>query len=284
MVTWGRQNQGKPVGTDSADITVVAARIDNVESALIGNLSLDNIDINGGTIDGITLNATTPATGNFTALNASTLFVCGTVSGTVAFDAALKVSSSISITGSVLVGSQLKITGSNLICSGNANFGGTLTVTGAVSLTASMTCASTLTSTGQHKAHVTSSADQNSKGNGTPYAVLWDTETYDTGGLHSTSSNTSRFTVVADGVYLIIAQINFSGGNPSSTYTKIYVDGSEVASQREVDTSNQVGGPLQCAYIANLSATSYVECYIDSTNTTVNISASNSFFQIAKLF
>ena len=55
MANFSRENEGKPTGTDSADITVVTSRIDNVESALVGNLSLNLIDIDGATIDGTTV-------------------------------------------------------------------------------------------------------------------------------------------------------------------------------------------------------------------------------------
>lgn len=73
MANFARLGEGKPVGTDNADITVVTDRIDNVESALIGNLSLATIDINGGAIDGTDIGTTTASVATFTNVTVSTM-------------------------------------------------------------------------------------------------------------------------------------------------------------------------------------------------------------------
>lgn len=77
MTTWATLNNGKPVGTDVADITVIADRIDNVEKGLDGTDDLDNISITGGNvtgaiINGSTIGASSPSTGAFTTLTATT--------------------------------------------------------------------------------------------------------------------------------------------------------------------------------------------------------------------
>ena len=125
MTNFGRQDQGKPSGTDLADITIVAGRIDNVESALVGNLSLNLLDINGAAIDGTVVGANSPSTGVFTTLNASTLYVCGTVSGTVAF------ASQVSTLGSITIASAFT-TGGVLTVASESTFNASITVTSQV--------------------------------------------------------------------------------------------------------------------------------------------------------
>jgi hypothetical protein len=117
MANYSRQNEGKPVGTDNADITVVTGRIDNVESALVGNLSLTGIDINGGAIDGTAVGANSANTGTFTHVNASTLVLSGTASinGDAIFSSDVTASGSVNVasmvtTGDVSVGGDLVVT------------------------------------------------------------------------------------------------------------------------------------------------------------------------------
>ena len=124
MANFSRQNQGIPSNDNLADITVVTGRIDNVESGLVGNLSLASIDINGGTIDGTTVGATTPSTGAFTTLDSSTLSVTGTVSGTISYDAGATFSSSVVVVGSLVASASFDIgttlvVGSSISTAGN---------------------------------------------------------------------------------------------------------------------------------------------------------------------
>lgn len=119
MANFSRQDQGKPVGTDLADITVVTSRIDNVESALVGNLSLNLLDINGAAIDGTTIGGTTPSTGKFTTLNTSQLAISGTVSGTVAFATEFSCAASVTIGSAFTTGGDLTVA-SNIVTGASA--------------------------------------------------------------------------------------------------------------------------------------------------------------------
>jgi len=82
MTIWNKKNTGKPDLTDNAraSIDLIADRIDNLEKGLAGDDNLTTIDINGGTIDGTPIGGTTPSTGKFTTLEATTLTASGTVS------------------------------------------------------------------------------------------------------------------------------------------------------------------------------------------------------------
>ena len=134
MANFSRENEGKPTGTDSADITVVTSRIDNVESALVGNLSLNLIDIDGATIDGTTVGAGTPSTGAFTTLHASELTVTSAVSYGGEF----------SIVGSMTAGSAIT-TGGALSVASAATFNAGIIGSTTASISTNLDVASTLT-------------------------------------------------------------------------------------------------------------------------------------------
>ena len=119
MTNFLRQNQGIPSNDNLADITVVTGRIDNVESGLVGNLSLASIDINGGTIDGTTVGATTPSTGEFTNLEASTL----TATASFVASATVDIGTTLVVTGSATIASGITCTEGLVVGSGIATAG-----------------------------------------------------------------------------------------------------------------------------------------------------------------
>ena len=53
-------------------------------------------------------------------------------------------------------------------------------------------------------------------GTGADLTLAWNTETLDTGGLHDTSTNNDRITIVTAGYYRIIAQIHMQAGANSA--------------------------------------------------------------------
>lgn len=92
-------------------------------------------------------------------------------------------------------------------------------------------------------------------------ALTFDTERYDTNGLHSTASNTSRLTAARTGVYLITGNI-FWAGNAAGALREvgISVNGSTtvfIARALQAPTANAIG--LTVATLWTLSATNYVE-------------------------
>lgn len=71
MVTWNRNNTGKPDTTDyvRSSIDLIAERIDNVEDGLAGTQDLDNLQVTGGNIDGTPVGVTVPDSGKFTEID-----------------------------------------------------------------------------------------------------------------------------------------------------------------------------------------------------------------------
>lgn len=60
---------------------------------------------------------------------------------------------------------------------------------------------------------------------GTPTALTWDTEEYDTDGMHSTTTNTSRITCVTPGLYLLTSNIEWSAFNAGYIRLQFRING-----------------------------------------------------------
>lgn len=94
------------------------------------------------------------------------------------------------------------------------------------------------------------SAGQTSSGSET--LLTWDREIFDSDGLHSTSSNTSRLTVVTAGVYEVVLHIDWavtvdaSPGNRFATVQKNNAGGTTPGSATEIG-SDYITGALSNA-------------------------------------
>lgn len=64
---------------------------------------------------------------------------------------------------------------------------------------------------------------------GTVKAVLWDTETQDLTGLHSTASNTDLITIAVPGIYLVTANIEWQGNVTGLRQVLIVKNGASVS-------------------------------------------------------
>lgn len=73
MANWATLNTGEPTSDDAIDISVVTARIDNVEKGLNGAQSLTAVDVNGGAIDGTIIGANSATGGTFTSVNCTSV-------------------------------------------------------------------------------------------------------------------------------------------------------------------------------------------------------------------
>lgn len=83
MTSWNVLNTGKPDATDTADLDIISARIDNCEKGLSGVQTLSNVQINGGAIDGVPIGITTPTDANFTDVDIDNININGnTISST----------------------------------------------------------------------------------------------------------------------------------------------------------------------------------------------------------
>lgn len=77
MAQWADLNSGKPAGSDAADVSIIAGRIDNLVKALNGTDYLSAIDINGGSIDGTPIGAASPSTASFTTATVDNINIDG---------------------------------------------------------------------------------------------------------------------------------------------------------------------------------------------------------------
>lgn len=152
MANWSKSNTGRPIGTDLADITVVADRIDNCEDGLNGDAALTSVDINGGAIDGVIIGANSAAAGTFTVMTASTIYSAGTISGTLATTQSFVIGSTVVVTGSAVfnadtdVNANITVVGSGDFASGLATQNG-LDVSGTVQILGAWDASSYVSST-----------------------------------------------------------------------------------------------------------------------------------------
>ena len=98
--------------------------------------------------------------------------------------------------------------------------------------------------------------------NGNYIALTFNQERYDNGGMHSTSSNTSRITAQKDGVYLITGHVTFatSGTNVREVYIRL--DGSTNLAQQHATPAAASVCSLSVTTLFHLSATHYVELVV----------------------
>jgi hypothetical protein len=98
--------------------------------------------------------------------------------------------------------------------------------------------------------------------NNTTYtAVTFDTEAYDTGACHSTSSNTSRLTVPSGGggLYEIWANIDFASNATGFRYAEFYLNGATVIDVTAIPAVNGTVTAWEMNTKRLLSAGDYVE-------------------------
>jgi hypothetical protein len=99
--------------------------------------------------------------------------------------------------------------------------------------------------------------------NATWTAVTFDTESWDNGGYHSTSSNTSRITIPSgkDGVYLFTANVVLANAGGTYRYIKIYKNGSAISLQNMNNLSGDVAA-MGYSMLVKLAATDYIEVFV----------------------
>jgi hypothetical protein len=98
--------------------------------------------------------------------------------------------------------------------------------------------------------------------NNTATAVTWDVENYDTDNLHSTVTNTSRFTVPTGkgGKWLFQGTFMFAGNATGYRAAHIYKNGS-LFTQYIMSAVSAVNGGIQWQQTINLSAADYLEIF-----------------------
>ena len=131
--------------------------------------------------------------------------------------------------------------------------------------------------------NVSKSANQ-SISTSTATAVTWDVEAFDTDAIHSTATNTSRFTIPTGkgGYWQISPVINWADQSASGVrQLKIYKNGTQVKSSHFYPTSAATM-VATFAYVINVAAADYVEVYVTQTSgTSVNIYGNNADDQMS---
>lgn len=120
-------------------------------------------------------------------------------------------------------------------------------------------------------------------------AIPWDTEDYDNGGLHSTSSNQSRFTIQSTGYYLVTANLTYAGFANGRRTCEIHVNGVATRLYSEVMATPSAAGGDQpwtpgVSGVLLLSATDYVEVKTyQNQGASRNIIANRSYVSVQKI-
>jgi len=137
-----------------------------------------------------------------------------------------------------------------------------LSISGNSTLTGSVTCSSLVSAPNQPRASAYNSGTQ-SLANGAFQAVTFNTQDFNVGGLHSTTTTPTRFTVPAgsSGLYLLTAQVYFpanSSGHREITFLRngaTQIGGTAIA-----DTPSATYGVVLTSSLPTvLDATQYVE-------------------------
>ena len=100
--------------------------------------------------------------------------------------------------------------------------------------------------------------------NNTFTAVLFNAEDYDTDSIHSTSSNTDRFTVPTgkDGKWAISASVLFGGSSSGERRIAIYKNGATANTDNRLSGQGSAGQTMAVNSVFNLVATDYLSIYV----------------------
>jgi hypothetical protein len=123
-------------------------------------------------------------------------------------------------------------------------------------------------------ASVTKDGTAQSLSNATYTAIVYQTEDYDTDTFHSTSSNTSRFTIPAgkSGKYLFTVVVNFATDNAGDRRLAIYKNGSAVLYAVGITSTNNSDTRIGTSVVYNLVATDYIEIFaFQNSGTSINL-------------
>jgi hypothetical protein len=111
-------------------------------------------------------------------------------------------------------------------------------------------------------ARVTRTSDQGIL-NGTVTALNFNSERYDTAGMHSNSSNLSRVMAPVDGIYMVTLQVHWELNGSGSRALLLEKNGTTVvARDRRLASTDQINGPVfNVTNVLRLSAGDFVEAF-----------------------
>lgn len=102
--------------------------------------------------------------------------------------------------------------------------------------------------------------------NATWTALTFDSEVYDTDGMHSTSTNTSRLTCVTAGKYLVHAAVTFAANATGSRWAAIKKNGSFYANESRPNAGSGSTVVFHIDLLVDLAVNNYVELFVLQTS------------------
>lgn len=108
-------------------------------------------------------------------------------------------------------------------------------------------------------------------------ALTFDSERYDTDGLHDTSTNTSRLTCTRGGIYLITAHVVFAANTAGVRYVNIRLNGTTDIASHGGSASNAFETAYSVSTIYQLAVGDYVEVRVfQSSGGALNVNSSGN--------
>lgn len=144
---------------------------------------------------------------------------------------------------------------------------GSWTFSDAVLFSSTVTSSSYFSSTGQQKCRIYISAANQSIDTADVTALVFDAESYDTGGLHSVGTTPSRIvcTSGASGVYILNAQVTFDNSNVGRREAYFYKNGSKIAETKCFNPDNTEQTVLNLTCQEMLTENDYIEVKVYHT-------------------
>lgn len=111
-------------------------------------------------------------------------------------------------------------------------------------------------------------------------AITWNSESYDTDGMHSTSTNTGRITIQTDGIYRVFFQLRASwSGTMTAQAAIIRLNNSDHSVVETFGISTTVGGSwIQASCVSSFVATDYLTAHYNVSGATSPIVLTPSYF------
>ena len=105
-------------------------------------------------------------------------------------------------------------------------------------------------------------------------ASAFNSERYDTDGMHSTVTNNSRITINTAGLYLIGGHGEFAANSSGTRFIGIRVNGSAYIAASLHDVAGTLNGYVSIATVYKFAATDYAELYFAQTSgSTLNLAS-----------
>lgn len=126
-------------------------------------------------------------------------------------------------------------------------------------------------------ARVYNSADQNVN-NVTTTTLGFNSQRWDTDGIHDAATNNSRLTCKTAGKYIIAATVAFNYNATGDRRLVLLLNGTTVIARTQVVTASGYGAALVAVTIYDLDVDDYIEVQVhQNSGTTLKVAASNNF-------